>query len=96
MTRLGLKGPKLIYKAVGCDSCNHTGYSGRVGIFELIEVDTDIKMMLEESNNNMELIRLHTAKKGVQFLEDTCRTYVLNGTTSIQEFDSIKSDNIFN
>ena len=30
-----------VYRAVGCDHCNHSGYRGRTGIYELIEVDDD-------------------------------------------------------
>src|SRR5690606_21220182 len=36
-TSLGLKGP--LYSAVGCAECNHTGYRGRTGIYELLVID---------------------------------------------------------
>ena len=36
---LGLKGQPTVYRAKGCPSCNGTGYRGRVGLFEVLELD---------------------------------------------------------
>jgi type IV pilus assembly protein PilB len=35
-----------LYKGTGCKNCNHTGYLGRVGIFEVMEIDDDIRDLI--------------------------------------------------
>ena len=43
MKRLNIEEPVYIYHPVGCSSCNHTGYRGRTGIFEILNVNSNIK-----------------------------------------------------
>ncbi len=35
-----------LYKGTGCKNCNHTGYLGRLGIFEVMEIDNDIRDLI--------------------------------------------------
>ncbi len=35
-----------LYKGTGCKNCNHTGYMGRMGIFEVMEIDDDIRDLI--------------------------------------------------
>jgi general secretion pathway protein E len=44
--------PKVIYKAQGCAACNHTGYLGRTGIYELMLVDDDIRALVLKSTDS--------------------------------------------
>ena len=41
MKILGIEAPTRIYQAVGCPACNGTGYRGRLGIHEILEVDEE-------------------------------------------------------
>jgi len=36
----------LVFEPRGCDQCHHTGYRGRTGIFELVEVDDDLRELI--------------------------------------------------
>ena len=44
--RNGLEAPVEISKAVGCESCYHSGYKGRTGIYEVIQVDREIQELI--------------------------------------------------
>ena len=41
-------GELRLYRAVGCDKCNKTGYKGRVGLHELLVADDEIKRLIQE------------------------------------------------
>ena len=45
-----------IYKAKGCDHCNYTGYRGRTGIYEMIEVDEAMRVMIYEGRSEQVML----------------------------------------
>ena len=48
MQTYGQNGQIRLYRAVGCDKCNKTGYKGRVGLHELLVADDDVKKLIQE------------------------------------------------
>ena len=44
----GEAGTLRMYRAVGCDTCNHTGYKGRLGLHELMVTDENLKKLIQE------------------------------------------------
>jgi type II secretory ATPase GspE/PulE/Tfp pilus assembly ATPase PilB-like protein len=44
-----------LYKAVGCDKCNKTGYKGRIGLHELLVADEGVKKLIQERARVSEL-----------------------------------------
>jgi len=46
--RLGLPKGSTVFHAAGCEHCNHTGYKGRTGIYELIPVDDQLRLLIHE------------------------------------------------
>jgi type II secretory ATPase GspE/PulE/Tfp pilus assembly ATPase PilB-like protein len=48
MKTYGENGQIKLYRAVGCDKCNKTGYKGRVGLHELLVADDDVKKLIQE------------------------------------------------
>ena len=48
MQTYGESGQIRLYRAVGCDKCNKTGYKGRVGLHELLVADDDVKKLIQE------------------------------------------------
>jgi type II secretory ATPase GspE/PulE/Tfp pilus assembly ATPase PilB-like protein len=48
MQTYGQNGQLRLYRAVGCDKCNKTGYKGRVGLHELLVADDDVKKLIQE------------------------------------------------
>ena len=43
------------YKGQGCDKCNHTGYKGRVGIHEILEVIPEVQQLIMEHKSAQEI-----------------------------------------
>ncbi|MCA1794054.1 MAG: type II secretion system ATPase GspE [Desulfotignum sp.] len=75
---------KKIYKPRGCSKCFETGYFGRQAIFEILELDDEIKhMILKTSETNR--IREAAVKKGMVTLRRDGMTKVFQGITSIRE-----------
>jgi type IV pilus assembly protein PilB len=48
-------GSLTFYRAVGCDQCNHTGYRGRVGIYEVMPVNDKLRRMVAQRGNEAQL-----------------------------------------
>jgi type IV pilus assembly protein PilB len=73
-----------IYGPVGCDRCFDTGYRGRVGLFELMVMDDDIrKLFLREAP--AEQLRVVAVDHGMRTLRQDALDKVAAGTTSLQE-----------
>jgi len=72
-----------LYTPEGCRHCNFTGYSGRRGIFELIEIDEVIRGMIHDGVGEQE-IEKYARKSTPSIFQDGIR-YVLNGDTSLEE-----------
>jgi general secretion pathway protein E len=47
--------PKKAFEAVGCSFCQHTGYRGRVGMYELLEVTEEIKKLIHDGCSEQQL-----------------------------------------
>ncbi len=72
-----------IYRPKGCDNCNRTGYRGRTGIYELIEIDDAMRGLIHENTSEIEMLRL-ARETAPGILHDGQRR-VLAGETSMQE-----------
>lgn len=75
--------PPTIYKAVGCDECNHLGYSGRTGIYELVLVDDELRTLIHNGASEQEMTDA-ARKKGKGIRDDGIRK-ILEGDTTIEE-----------
>ncbi len=72
-----------IYRPKGCDSCNFTGYRGRTGIYELIEIDDAMRALIHENASEMEMVKL--ARERAPGILGDGRQRVLDGETSMEE-----------
>ena len=87
LQRLGLTRPATrltFYRPVGCAYCNHIGYKGRIGIFEILSVDADIKPLIAHNAPANE-IRAAAIAAGMRTLQDDAVSKVIDGTTSLEE-----------
>jgi len=71
-------------KGSGCVHCNNTGYSGRTGIFEMLEVRQDIRKLIFEGENQ-DIIKEHAINHGMTTLHDSAIDKMKKGMTTIQE-----------
>jgi type IV pilus assembly protein PilB len=77
-------GKLTIYGPVGCDRCFNTGYRGRIGLFELMVMDDDIrKLFLHEAPADQ--MRKLAIEHGMRTLREDALDKVAAGTTSLQE-----------
>ena len=76
--------PSVLYRAVGCPACNHTGYQGRMGIYELLEVDDALRRMIHESAADQAL-REHALAAGMRPLREDGLRWVRSGDTTLEE-----------
>ncbi|HXP79732.1 MAG TPA: ATPase, T2SS/T4P/T4SS family, partial [Verrucomicrobiae bacterium] len=85
LAQMGLtKLPSKMAVPVGCDRCNHTGYSGRIGIYELLRVDESIRTIIRTSGN-IDQIRATSRSNGMRLIQEDALEKVLNGTTTLEE-----------
>ena len=82
-TRMGLS-PAKLYRAVGCDQCRGSGYSGRCGIHELLVLDDKIRRDILSGADSVVLHASATAAGMHTLFEDGLRK-VADGTTSLDE-----------
>jgi general secretion pathway protein E len=73
-----------IFKAVGCLSCSHSGYSGRTVIHELMIVDDQIRSLIVK-NSDAGTIKKAAVQAGMATLREDGITKVLQGSTTIDE-----------
>ncbi|MBI4245187.1 MAG: type II/IV secretion system protein, partial [Planctomycetes bacterium] len=77
-----------ICQPVGCEACNNTGFKGRKGIFELLEIDSEMREMVFK-REPLSKIREHAELRGMTvLLEDGVRK-ILSGMTSLNEILSV-------
>jgi len=74
----------VVYRPVGCEACNHTGYSGRSGIHELFTVDEDVRRLIHEGRDE-QAIRKQALCNGMRTLRDDGQRWVEAGATSPEE-----------
>ena len=80
---LGIDEGTIICRPHGCESCNHSGYKGRIGVFEAIRIDDTIRRMINEGGDES-LIARH-AFLNAPNLVSAARALVLGGETSAEE-----------
>ena len=76
--------PPVIYRAVGCDHCEHRGYKGRLTIMEILKMDTDLDEMVSRRATTRELLEVAYTKGFIPLAEDGVRR-VLDGSTTLDE-----------
>ena len=74
----------VFYRAVGCEACRGTGYSGRTGIFELLVITDRIREILRE-RPSINAIKAEARKNGMLYLQEEGLKKVIAGVTSIKE-----------
>ena len=72
------------YYGRGCARCNNSGYKGRCGIYELLEVDDDVRDLIT-SNASVEDIRNHARSQGMTTLREAGLKMIFDGVTTIDE-----------
>ncbi|MCD4699096.1 MAG: Flp pilus assembly complex ATPase component TadA [Phycisphaerae bacterium] len=73
-----------VYHGAGCDKCRNTGYKGRLGIYEMLEVDDEMRDLITSNPSLMELRRACSAH-GMRTLVEDGLQKVAAGLTTVEE-----------
>ncbi len=74
----------VLWRGTGCDSCLKTGYQGRIGIFELLIIDDEVRKSINKVADST-IIRQIALKSGMISLKSDCGEKVINGLTTVDE-----------
>ncbi len=77
-----------IYKSKGCSFCNETGYHGRIGVYEIMEITPELKHVISAKGTTEE-IKSIALKNGMNSLRMSAAKFVLDGTTTIEEMAKV-------
>jgi len=83
LARIGAK-IEQTYHGTGCDHCRETGYSGRLGIYEILELDDDMRDTIMSSPSLMDMRRA-CARHGMRSLREDGLAKVAAGVTTVEE-----------
>jgi type IV pilus assembly protein PilB len=88
LARLGLSGDKKVHENIkrgqGCEACQFAGYIGRIGIYELLLVDDEVRKLIVQGSADTEIAKSARDRGGKDLFCD-CRGKLLQGTTSVEE-----------
>ena len=74
-----------IYRHKGCNKCDFTGYVGRLGVYEIMAINKEIKKLVASGAHDIE-IEEAAVRNGMRTLNQSCMAHIINGRTTIDEF----------
>lgn len=81
----------IIYEPCGCAQCDNTGYRGRIGVYEIMEMTPKLKIIISR-NGTSEDIKEQALSEGMKTLRMSATEYVLEGITSFNEMMKVSFD----
>ncbi|MDA8555684.1 ATPase, T2SS/T4P/T4SS family, partial [Luminiphilus sp.] len=82
--RLGITDSQIqLYRGVGCEQCNFTGYRGRTGIYEFVEIGDALREAIHTGEGEQALLRI--ARQHSPGIDADGRRRILEGQTSLEE-----------
>ena len=81
-----------IYKGSGCDKCSGSGYKGRMGIYEILEIDNELKAGILSNLQQTELNAI-AKKNGFRTMQDMGQDLLLSGDLSYAEYERVLQSN---
>ncbi|MDA8744060.1 GspE/PulE family protein [Rubripirellula amarantea] len=84
----GIDSKAVIFKPGGCSRCRDTGYRGRLAVFEIIRLNTQLSEMIQ-SGATVEMMKKAAVADGMKLLQDSAIEKVRSGETGLDEALSI-------
>ena len=81
-----------IYEPVGCERCDNTGYSGRIGIYEIMKITPPLKELISKNASVSELKQMGM-REGMHTLRQSATMLVIKGITSVHEMIKTSFEN---
>ena len=73
-----------VYQGKGCKVCHHTGYLGRIGIFEVLEMTETIKKLIADKNDS-DVIAKEAIREGMSTMQEDGMDKIVKGITTLEE-----------
>ena len=73
-----------LFRGAGCEECSKTGYRGRIGLYEVMEITTDVRKMIIAGASATEL-KDHAVQQGMETLRRNGLRKMLQGITTLEE-----------
>lgn len=77
---------KKTYDTIGCDKCNHTGFLGRIAVFEILSIDDEVKELITNDASTIKIREVASQKSYKPLVIDGLQK-VLNGITTLKELN---------
>ncbi len=78
----------VVYRGRGCRQCRQTGYSGRIGLFELFVVDEVMRTKVV-AHRSADVLRTLAVQRGMRLMRDDGLAKVQQGLTTLEELDRV-------
>jgi type IV pilus assembly protein PilB len=75
---------RIFYYGKGCETCNNTGYKGRMGLYEMMMLDDDMRDMII-NHASTQMLRMESKKRGMRTLRQSGLLAIYDGVTTIEE-----------
>ncbi len=80
---VGVAPGHILYRPGTCSACNHTGFTGRIGVYEIVRIDDRLRRMITEGADEDAMAAVAFA--GADTLGQGVRAYVASGVTTVEE-----------
>ncbi|MDP3880637.1 MAG: GspE/PulE family protein [bacterium] len=77
--------PEIFFRAKGCEACNNSGYKGRMGIFEILEANEEIREYIVDKTFTLNELRKLARKSGMKSMFEDGLKKAREGKTSLEE-----------
>lgn len=74
-----------LYRKKGCKDCGYLGYTGRLGIYEVMPITREIKKLIAQGAHDIEIEEAAVAA-GMKTLKEACLNHIIEGNTTTSEF----------
>lgn len=85
LSKTGVKVPKVLYRGKGCSACGMTGYRGRLGIFEALEINDKIKKIIIDPHFSLEELRGEAGRSGMKTMFGDGMEKAERAVTTVEE-----------
>ena len=87
-----LKPGTILYEGKGCDQCRNTGYLGRLGVTEILQIDDQVREMLIQGKSSADIARYAQEQQGMKLLFDDVVDKMSLGETTLSEVYRIATE----
>jgi len=87
-----IKADMVFYEGKGCDRCRGTGYLGRVGVTEILQIDDEIREMLLKGKSSVDITHYAQKNQGMKLLFDDVVDKMCLGETTLTEVFRVASE----